>query len=536
MDISADRTTAPQAPGSPPAQSTDLTGRTLGDFHCLRRLGQGGMGHVYLAEQVSLKRKVALKLLKPELAANPSSLARFKKEAEAVARATHANIVQIYFIGEADGMPYMALEYVEGRNLREHLERKGPPDLRLALSVMRQVAEALKRACELGIVHRDIKPENILLTDQDAVKVADFGLSRLGEATAPTLRLTPSGDALGTPLYMSPEQVEGRAVDHRTDIYSFGVTCYHMLAGEPPFTGATPYEVAFQHVQGEARPLASVRPDLPPGLCDVIHKMMEKAPADRFQTAGDLLDAIFRLEQGEVPVTAPARRRSRRIAWLFAASILLAALAGAGYAWHRRHDTDQPAGNGATAKPSAADLEVERILPSQRREQALRDAVEQYLDPADKVNKDADTGCRLCRDLGVTYLDNGRLDEAEKLFGRMEKYPLASPYHALGKLGMAVVLALTDRPVESNQHFVELTKLPDFRGVLEFWLDERKPPGRKPETLPPALEMWSPPALRYWVVQGLRYNEKNGLPDKVLFVPIVPEPLQKLRQKKMPVP
>src|SRR5579872_6125888 len=122
MDNSADRTTAP----APTPADLDLSGRTFGDFQILRRLGQGGMGHVYLAEQVSLRRKVALKLLKPELAANPTSLARFKKEAEAVARATHANIVQIYFIGEMEGVPYMALEYVEGRSLRDLLEKKGP--------------------------------------------------------------------------------------------------------------------------------------------------------------------------------------------------------------------------------------------------------------------------------------------------------------------------------------------------------------------------------------------------------------------------
>src|SRR5947209_2047038 len=133
-----------------------LTGRTLGDYHVLRRLGQGGMGQVYLAEQVSLKRKVALKILRADLAANPTSLQRFKAEAEAVARATHANIVQVYAIGECEGLHYMALEYVEGRNLGEFLAKKGPPELVLALRIMRQVAAALLRASELGIIHRDI--------------------------------------------------------------------------------------------------------------------------------------------------------------------------------------------------------------------------------------------------------------------------------------------------------------------------------------------------------------------------------------------
>src|SRR5262245_61452496 len=169
----------PAAPPTPTPPEADLTGRTLGDFHILRRLGQGGMGQVYLAEQISLKRKVALKLLRADLAARPVALQRFKAEAEAVARATHANIVQVYAIGESDGLHYMALEYVEGKNLREYLEKKGAPEVLVALSLMRQVASALQRAAELGIIHRDIKPENILLTRKGEVKVADFGLSRV---------------------------------------------------------------------------------------------------------------------------------------------------------------------------------------------------------------------------------------------------------------------------------------------------------------------------------------------------------------------
>src|SRR5260370_13474307 len=169
------------ASGTPAANMMDLTGQTLGDFQILRKIGQGGMGQVYLAEQISLKRKVALKLLRPELAANDTALSRVKREAESVARATHANIVQVYFIGEHKGHHFMALEYVEGRNLRDYLARKGPPELLLGLSIMRQIAAALQRASELGIIHRDIKPENILLTRKAEVKVPDFGLSRVLE-------------------------------------------------------------------------------------------------------------------------------------------------------------------------------------------------------------------------------------------------------------------------------------------------------------------------------------------------------------------
>src|SRR5262245_13134009 len=292
--------------------SVDLTGKTLGDYQVLRKLGQGGMGQVYLAEQQSLKRHVALKLLRSDLDANETALKRFKQEAEAVARVTHANIVQVYAIGEAEGLHFMALEYVEGRNLRDYIALKGPPELLLALSIMRQVASALQRAGEAGIIHRDIKPENILLTKKGEVKVADFGLSRVLEGEQPAVNLTQSGVTMGTPLYMSPEQVEGKPVDPRTDIYSFGVTCYHMFAGEPPFRGASAFEVALKHVREEAPPLQSIRPDLPPDLCAVVHKMMAKDPAERYQSGKDLLKDLALLREsiggqtGYLPLAATA--------------------------------------------------------------------------------------------------------------------------------------------------------------------------------------------------------------------------------------
>src|SRR5262249_33977747 len=155
----------------------------------------------------------------------------------------------------------------------QYLEKKGPPEVLVALSIIRQVAAALQRASELGIIHRDIKPENILLTRKTEVKVADFGLSRCFAEDSRPPNITQSGVTMGTPLYMSREQVEGREVDPRTDIYSLGVTSYHMLAGQPPFRGKTAFEVAVQHVQAEPPPLAQVRPDLPPEVCALVHKM-----------------------------------------------------------------------------------------------------------------------------------------------------------------------------------------------------------------------------------------------------------------------
>jgi len=275
----------------------DLTGRIFGDYRLLRRLGSGGMGQVYLAEQLSLKRDVALKLIRSDLQDTETARRRFQAEAEAVARLNHPNIVQIYQLGEADGFRFMVLEYVEGRNLRQYLERKGPPDLAICLSIMRQVALALQRAHEVGIVHRDIKPENILLTRKVEVKVADFGLSRFFAPEGPALHLTQSGVTVGTPLYMSPEQVQGQTVDHRSDIYSFGVTCYHLLAGEPPFQGKTAFDVALKHVQEEPPPLSAYRPDLPPELCALVHKMMAKRPEQRYQSVREILRDLNRIRE-----------------------------------------------------------------------------------------------------------------------------------------------------------------------------------------------------------------------------------------------
>ncbi len=272
----------------------DLTGRTLGDFQLIRRIGQGGMGQVYLARQLSLKRQVAVKILRTDLTANVTALQRFQLEAEAVARINHANIVQVYAIGESDGLNYMALEYVEGRNLREYLSKKGPPDLPITLNIMRQIAAALQRAHELGIVHRDIKPENILLTRKVEVKVADFGLSRCFADEQPS-NITQSGVTMGTPLYMSPEQVKGKQVDPRSDIYSFGVTCFHILAGEPPFRGETPFEVALQHVQSEPQPLTDF--GVPEELAALVHKMMAKKVDDRYQTAREVLRDLLKLRE-----------------------------------------------------------------------------------------------------------------------------------------------------------------------------------------------------------------------------------------------
>jgi tRNA A-37 threonylcarbamoyl transferase component Bud32 len=269
---------------------TDLVGKKLKDFYVLRRLGRGAMAEVYLAQQLSLGRQVALKVLNVDLARDPNYVRRFHHEARAAAALVHTGIVQIYEVGQDDGVHYIAQEYVAGRNLGEVIRSRGALDPRLTLDILRQVASALAKAASVGIVHRDIKPENIMLARSGEVKVADFGLARVdGDGAA---NLTQIGITMGTPLYMSPEQIEGRKLDSRSDIYSLGVTTYHMLAGEPPFTGDSPLSVAVLHLNQPAPPLASHRPDLPARLATLVDRMLAKKPDDRFADPNALLGEL----------------------------------------------------------------------------------------------------------------------------------------------------------------------------------------------------------------------------------------------------
>jgi serine/threonine-protein kinase len=275
--------------------SPDLIGREVGDYRLLRRLGRGAMAEVYLADQVSLGRNVAVKVLKTELARDDTYVRRFQMEARAAAALIHGNIVQIYEVGNAEGVHFIAQEYVQGQNLSELLKRSGPPPLPVAVGIIRQVSAALTKAAEQGIVHRDIKPENLMMANSGELKVADFGLARLTQ-TPEQLKLTQVGVTMGSPLYMSPEQAEGKQLDPRSDIYSFGVTCYQMLAGRPPFSGDTPLSVAMQHLKAEADRLETLRPDLPAELCQMVHKMLHKAPADRYANGAEIIRDLRELK------------------------------------------------------------------------------------------------------------------------------------------------------------------------------------------------------------------------------------------------
>ena len=280
------------------ADDDDLSGRKLGGYRLMRRLGSGAMADVYLAEQTSLGRHVALKVLRPETLRHPAAVSRFEQEARAAASLVHGHIVQIHEVACIDGVHFLAEEYVAGPSLRTWLDVRGALDPRQALAVLAQVGSALVRAAQQGIVHRDIKPENLLVTPSGDVKVADFGLVRVaGE----DLELTQDGMTLGTPLYMSPEQGEGRVVDARSDLYSLGATVYHLLAGKPPFMGPSAISVVMAHIKDPPPPLASRRPDLPAGLCGIVERLLAKDPADRFASPQELLQAVSDLEASVAP-------------------------------------------------------------------------------------------------------------------------------------------------------------------------------------------------------------------------------------------
>ena len=276
----------------------DLTGQTIGDYLVLQRLGRGGMADVYLTRQLSLQRPIALKVLRHDLAKDGTYVERFLREARAAAALVHANIVQIFEVGQHESIHFIAQEYVSGQNLKMWLRRNGAAEPKLAMEIMVGTAQAIQKADEFQVVHRDIKPENIMLSDNGEVKVTDFGLARINNDQSGDT-LTKVGITMGTPLYMSPEQVEAGALDARSDIYSLGVTAYHMLAGTPPFDGDNALAIAMKQVKNDAVPLGEVRPDLPAALCKLIHQMIEKSPENRPQSADEVLRVLKQINLDE---------------------------------------------------------------------------------------------------------------------------------------------------------------------------------------------------------------------------------------------
>jgi serine/threonine-protein kinase len=264
-----------------------------GRYRVVRKLGAGGMADVYLAEDEELGRRVAIKILNDRHANDEQFVERFRREAKNAAGLSHPNIVSIYDRGEAEGTYYIAMEFLDGRSLKELLIARGPMPIADAMQYTRQILNALRFAHRKGVVHRDIKPHNVMVDGDGRLKVTDFGIARAGAS-----QMTEAGAIVGTAQYLSPEQARGAAVDQRSDLYSIGVVLYEMLTGHVPFTGDTPVEIAMRHLSDAPRPPSTIRPEIPPDLDMIVLRALAKNPDDRFQTADEMDAELARVEDG----------------------------------------------------------------------------------------------------------------------------------------------------------------------------------------------------------------------------------------------
>jgi TolB-like protein/Flp pilus assembly protein TadD len=295
-----------------------MPGARLGSYEVTAALGAGGMGEVYRARDTKLARAVALKMLPADLARDPERLARFQREARAVAALNHPHIVTIYSVEEADGIHFLTMELVEGQSLDQLIPERGLPMERV-LSIGSALADALAAAHGKGIVHRDLKPANVMISTDGRLKVLDFGLAKEmraadpADATVTAAGRTQAGVVMGTPAYMSPEQVTGRDLDHRTDIFSLGILIYEAVSGRRPFEGATSIELASAILRDTAPPLTDVRSDVPADLARLVERCLKKEPRHRVQTARDVGHELREIGRGTTPETASASGRPVRM-------------------------------------------------------------------------------------------------------------------------------------------------------------------------------------------------------------------------------
>ncbi len=270
-----------------------MIGKTISHYKIIEKLGEGGMGVVYRAEDSKLKREVAIKFLPHHIAASQEERSRFEVEAQAAAALNHPNIATIYSIEDDEGELFIVMEYIDGPPLLEKI-RGGPLTIDESFRIIEQIAGGLQVAHQKGIVHRDIKSGNIMLTKAGQVKIMDFGLAKVKWSVL----VTREGTTVGTAAYMSPEQARGDKVDHRADLWSMGVIFYEMLAGKLPFKGDFEQAIIYSILNEEVQPISGVRQDLPGGTDDVMTKIMSKEIANRYQTAADFLSDVRALRSG----------------------------------------------------------------------------------------------------------------------------------------------------------------------------------------------------------------------------------------------
>ncbi len=327
-------------------QGTEIGSR----YKVVKLLGRGGMGAVYLCRDEELQRDVALKVIRPEIAADPDVLDRFKREIQLSSRVTHRNVLRVYDLGEADGVRFLTMQFVQGEDLSSLLKRSGAFPVARLTYLFRQICEGLAAAHDEGVVHRDLKPQNIMVDAADHVYLTDFGLAKNLGGTA----MTELGAVMGTPAYMSPEQVRGEAVDKRADVYSLGVILYEMASGATPFSGGSVYEVMMRRLTTAPKPITDLNPSIPAYLRKIMERCLAVDPAARYQTAHEVLADL-----NTTTFSTNVRFEVQRRRWipLAAAACLVVALGVAGAAWLSKRKPKAPAAAGPARSVLIADFE-----------------------------------------------------------------------------------------------------------------------------------------------------------------------------------
>ncbi|MBN1273465.1 MAG: protein kinase [Candidatus Aminicenantes bacterium] len=397
-----------------PAEKLQKGTTLAGRYAIIEELGRGGMGVVYKAEDTKLKRTVALKFLPQELIHIPEVKARFMREAQAAAALDHPNICTVHEFDETEETTFISMAYIKGQSLKKKLD-SGPLELEEAFNIAVQVAEGLWEAHKKGIVHRDIKSGNIMVTDNGQAKIMDFGLARKTEGTL----ITKEGSTMGTIAYMSPEQAQGEKVDHRTDIWSFGVVLYEMLTGKLPFRGEHEQTVVYSILKEKPKPVTDAQPEVPVAIEQVINKALEKNPDKRYQQIDDLLDDLKSIAAGIIPEEIKARLRKAKLSKrkrIITVSAMIAVIAILSLfiilrLFHSGDEMDKSIAvvpfhylSDEPEKQYLADGVMEAILLNLSKMEDLRvvsrTSVEQYRETDKTVNT-------ICQELDVAYLLEG---------------------------------------------------------------------------------------------------------------------------------
>ena len=373
-DAPTEGTPAPSAVRKPPGGQPGVLDRGAvlgGRYRIDTRLGIGGMGAVYKARDLELERDVALKVIRPEFEEDPEVLARFKQEIILAREITHRNVVRIFDLGQAEGIKFISMEYIEGKDLTTMIRQSGPMSIEEAAVVVEQICLALDAAHQEGVVHRDLKPQNVMIAADGRVVVMDFGIARSLQSSS----MTQTGALLGTPDYMSPEQVKGEQVDSRTDIFALGIIFFELLTGSLPYSGDTPMATMFKRTQEKAKPVRDLNPDLPPYVGDIIRRCLEIQPHKRYQSAREVLQDLGAWRGGGTqmtmgptmmamrPTTTAGSKRLRYGVIAAAAVAAVAVIVAVVAFWPRGEATPESAQQAAGVPAPSADAVSLAILP-----------------------------------------------------------------------------------------------------------------------------------------------------------------------------